>query len=137
MAETIDYRWLDEVGAGSIFFPRGDDRSAPQGAYDLLIPVDEGASVAARFYVHDPGAPSILYFHGNGEVAADHDDIAPLYGQIGVNLFVAEFRGYGQSGGSPTFAHLMGDASPTAAFVHEHLDAGNFSPARYLMGRSL
>ena len=58
--------------------------------------------------------PTILYFHGNGEIAADHDALAPLYRGIGVNLFVAEFRGYGKSSGRPSMAALVGDGSAIA-----------------------
>ncbi|MCZ6545451.1 MAG: alpha/beta hydrolase [Chloroflexi bacterium] len=137
MPQPLDYSPLDRAGAASIFFPRSDTRPAPAGATDLLIDVEPGVAVAARFYVHDPAAPTILYFHGNGEVAADHDDIAPLYHEIGLNLFVAEFRGYGQSGGQPSYASLIADAHPVVERFHSLLDADGFAPQRLVMGRSL
>ncbi len=132
-----DYALLDRAGAASIFFPRTDARPAPPGAIDLRIDVEPGVEVAARFYAHDPAHPTILYFHGNGEVAADHDDIAPLYSEIGVNLFVAEFRGYGQSSGEPSLASLVGDAATIVESFHATLDAQGFADRRFIMGRSL
>ena len=66
--------------------------------------------MGARFYASERSRPTLLYFHGNGEIASDHDDIAPLDHEIGLNLFVAEFRGYGSSGGRPSVAGLIADA---------------------------
>ncbi|MEM7254723.1 MAG: alpha/beta hydrolase [Pseudomonadota bacterium] len=133
----LDYWRLDELGAAAIFFPRTDERPAPPGAEDLAIPLSEQVCLAARFYVTDSAAPTVLYFHGNGEVAADHDDIAPLYHRVSLNLFVAEFRGYGQSTGTPTFNNLVADAHSTLSFFHDLLNDRGFSAHRFVMGRSL
>ena len=135
---TPDYALLDEAGlASAMFYPRPDDQPPPPGASDHLIEVEDGVALGARFYPIDRAAPTLLYFHGNGEVASDHDGIAPLYHEIGVNLFVAEFRGYGRSNGQPTVAALVGDAHPSTAYFHDLLDQLAFSEQRYIMGRSL
>jgi pimeloyl-ACP methyl ester carboxylesterase len=133
-----EYALLDRAGAsGTMFYPRPDPHPAPPGASDHLIEVEPGIAVAARFYAFDPARPTILYFHGNGEIASDHDPLAPLYRQAGANLFVAEFRGYGRSTGSPTLAHLVADAHPIVRHFHEHLDGAGFAGRRFVMGRSL
>ncbi len=133
-----DYGLIDRAGASAaIFYPRPDGVPPPAGATDLLIDVGPGVAVGARFYASDPAQPTILYFHGNGEVASDHDDIAPFYHQAGANLFVVEFRGYGRSGGRPSFAALAGDARPVAARFHAVLDEQGFDGRRFVMGRSL
>ncbi len=137
-AAPPDYGLLDRAGISrQVFFPRRDHVPPPAGASDLLIEVEAGAAVGARFYVADPGLATILYFHGNGEVASDHDDLAPFYQKAGANLFVAEFRGYGRSGGAPTFSDLVGDAHPVAQRFHGLLDEEGFAPSRFIMGRSL
>ena len=133
-----DYALLDQAGlAGAMFYPRPDDGPPPPGASDHMIEVASGVALGARFYPVDPAAPTLLYFHGNGEVASDHDGIAPLYHEIGVNLFVAEFRGYGRSSGRPTVEALVGDAHPAAAYFHDLLDQHGYSERRFIMGRSL
>jgi hypothetical protein len=99
--------------------------------------VAEGVSLGCRLYVAAPQEPSILFFHGNGEIAADYDDIAPLYRRLGANLFVADYRGYGTSTGSPSFATMMADAHAVFRFFQELLAAQDFGGARYVMGRSL
>ena len=134
--DTADYGYLDELGAGAIFFPRPDRRAPPSGAEDLGVPVD-GIELGARFYVAAPEHPTVLYFHGNGEVAPDHDDIAPMYHAIGLNLLVVDFRGYGRSGGVPTFAALLEDTGPVTEWFHALLDERTFSGRRFVMGRSL
>lgn len=136
--DAPNYALLDDVSyIGTMFHPRPDGGPPPPGAEDHLIEVEPGVSLGARFYPTNPGGPSLLYFHGNGEVVSDHDGIAPLYHEIGVNLFVVEFRGYGRSTGNPTVAGLIDDAIPSAAYFHDLLDRGGYSDARFVMGRSL
>ena len=119
-----------------ILYPRADTSPPPEGAEDVAIDVG-GAAIGARFYTFDAAFPTILYFHGNGEVASDHDDISRFYEQARVNLFVAEFRGYGRSTGTPTFAALVGDAHPVVERFHALLDERGFAEPRFVMGRSL
>lgn len=88
-----DYSLLDLTPAGrSMFYPRRDWWPPPVGATDHSIPVDEGVAVAVRFYRYSVIAPTILFFHGNGEVAPEYDETAQFYRQIGVNLIVADYR---------------------------------------------
>src|SRR5690606_37448377 len=110
---TPDYSLLDQIGASaSMFYPRPEAYPPPEGATDVVIDVAPGVHVGTRFYAFDRGFPTVLYFHGNGEIASDHDDIALFYRDIELNLFVAEFRGYGRSNGTPTAAALVADAHP-------------------------
>lgn len=134
--DTLDYGYLDTLGAGMMFFPRQDRRAPPAGAEDLCVPVDD-IELGARFYVGDAAHPTLLYFHGNGEVAADHDDIAPMYHTIGLNLLVVDFRGYGRSNGSPSFRTLVEDSGPVTHWFHALLDERGFAAPRFVMGRSL
>jgi pimeloyl-ACP methyl ester carboxylesterase len=133
----LPYHLLDETGlARMLFFPRPDPVPPPPGAEDLDFQV-EGASLGGRLYLHDPALPTILYFHGNGEVASDHDDIAPFYHDAGANLLVCEFRGYGRSTGRPSFAALIADCAPVVEQFHRLLDARGCATLRYVMGRSM
>src|SRR5690242_1030865 len=106
-SDALDYALLDRLGVSDwIFYPRRDFGPPPAGAEDVHVPVAPGVAVACRFYPADPTLPSVLLFHGNGEVAADYDGIAPLYHRARLNLFVADYRGYGASTGVPSFAAL-------------------------------
>ncbi|MEZ4501571.1 MAG: alpha/beta hydrolase [Dehalococcoidia bacterium] len=136
--EAPDYALLDRAGgAASMFYPRPEDYEPPEGASDHAIEVATGVHIGARWYPRSEARAALLYFHGNGEIASDHDGIAPMYHDIGASLVVAEFRGYGHSNGTPSMAALVGDAHPAAAYFHRLLDAAGFEGARFVMGRSL
>src|SRR4051812_29019211 len=99
MPYHVDYSLLDDSGLSNmIFFPRRESRPPTGGAEDVDIEVAPGVRLGGRFYPANPLWPTILYFHGNGEVASDHDPIAPLYHERAqANLLVVDFRGYGRS----------------------------------------
>ena len=138
MSESPDYSLLDAAGLSSqIFFPRPDHSHAGPSAEDVTLDLGDGVGLGARFYRHRPESPTVLYWHGNGEVVGDHDEIAPMYAEAGANLFVADFRGYGRSGGRPTFANLVADGPRGVRRMLEHLDTRGFGGTRYVMGRSL
>ena len=133
-----DYSLLDRRGlTRGLFYPRRDVSTSPPGATDYRVDVEQGVHVACRFYPVDRSRPALLFFHGNGEVASDYDTVAPAYQGIGANLFVADYRGYGGSGGVPSFASLIADAHPVLARFHAILDEEGFAAERFLMGRSL
>lgn len=65
---------------------RRDRSIIPNGAY----PVTAEAA---------PDLPALLYHHGNGEIAADYDDIAQDYPRLGITLLAIDYRGDGVSKG--------------------------------------
>ena len=111
-----------------LFFPRREDprEVRPQHGATHLIEVDEGTSVGCRFYAAGKDAPNVLYFHGNGEIASDYDYVAPLYRQYEINLFVADYRGYGLSDGDPTCSAMVRDARPIFKDFGSFLKAGGY-----------
>jgi alpha-beta hydrolase superfamily lysophospholipase len=131
----------------ALFHPRRDDRGqagappagAPDvlGTVDVLVPVEADVAVGVRFHLAARQAASILFFHGNGEIAADYDDLGPVYTRAGINFLAADYRGYGRSGGRPTVAAMMRDACAVFRFVREWLAANRFDGPVFVMGRSL
>ena len=123
-----------------IFHPRPDyplTVSAP-GGQPLSIQVEPGVTVAARLYGSGSDAPAIMYWHGNGEIAADYDAIAPLYTRMGITLLVIDYRGYGNSDGTPTCSNLLSDAVAAFGSAGSVFDHHGLTPSRlYVMGRSL
>ena len=96
--------WLldrPEVLAG-LFHPRaGDGPSNRADLLDLRIPLADGVVIGGRCHRADPAAVNVLFFHGNGEIAEDYDDLGPLFARRRINFLVADYRGYGASTGSP------------------------------------
>jgi alpha-beta hydrolase superfamily lysophospholipase len=104
----------------------------------VSVEVEPGISVGGRLYAAGDSAPVILYFHGNGEIAADYDDIAPMYTKMGITLLVMDYRGYGRSDGTPTGSNLLADAAVIFEASEGILAEHDLSPAQvYVMGRSL
>jgi len=118
-----------------IFHPRKAYQQ--KGENDHLIEVEKGMNVGARFHLNNPGAPTILFFHGNGEIAPEYDDIAQMYKQQNINFIIADFRGYGFSNGTPTAENTQSDAHPVLDYVLWHLKKENYIGPLILMGRSL
>ena len=138
----MDYSLLDRPAlVRALFYPREDPKPAPGGALDRFVPVADDVKIRCRYYGGPENRPWILFFHGNGEVASDYDQVAPLYQEKGLHLVVAEFRGYGTSSGRPTFASLIEDAHPLWQAVKEELAARlkepQEEPALFVMGRSM
>jgi alpha-beta hydrolase superfamily lysophospholipase len=119
-----------------IFYPRRDP--PPQDDVPLYpVEVGGGISVVCRFYPAPEGIATILYFHGNGETAGDYDLVSSLYTALGINLFVADYRGYGLSTGEPTISHILHDAHPIFERLREVLREDNHPATIFVMGRSL
>lgn len=114
----------------ALFFPRADTSPTPPGSEDLFVEVPD-----ARLHVRlhpGPRAARLLLFHGNGEVVADYDDLARAFAQAGAALAVVDFRGYGQSSGTPTLRAALDDAGRVLEAV-----ARASSAPLLVMGRSL
>ena len=138
MAEPIDYGAFDLPQISQMmFYPQRMWSPTPAGASDHMVDVDTGVFISARFYPRDKASPSILFFHGNGEIACQYDDIAPYYHEAGANLFAADFRGYGKSTGTPSFSGMVSDARKVYEYFRELLASEGYSGPRFVKGRSL
>lgn len=123
-----------------LFYPRREEawEHGPSSVQVLTVEVQAGIHVGGRLYSAGPEAPLIVYFHGNGEIAADYDDLAPVYNRLGMSLLVADYRGYGVSGGNPTASQLLADAVVVFDSLDDMLADRGLMPSRLcVMGRSL
>lgn len=134
-----DYSKLDRPEILShIFFPQKTSRSAaPAGSQDVAIEVADNISLGCRFFATAPDAPTLVYFHGNGETVPDYDLIAPRYCHHGMNIFIATYRGYGWSDGSPDVTSMFKDADTLWIKVVAWLQQTGYSGPLFVMGRSL
>ena len=121
-----------------LFFPRPDPgRPAPAGSEDLLVELQGGVRLAARYYPTDTSLPTILHFHGNGEIVADYDLLAPAFHAAGCSLVCVDYRGYGRSTGKPTAGTLLADAHAVLDAVVAFLQQRSHGDLLVVMGRSL
>lgn len=133
-----DYTLLDRPDISeAMFYPRWDWDPPDRNASDHSIHVGDQVDLVCRFYAIDKSAPSILYFHGNGEVVSDYDDLGPIYNRFGINLFVVDYRGYGASTGRPSFSTMIADSHTILDFFREFLNSQGYRDCLFVMGRSM
>ncbi|PIE59118.1 MAG: alpha/beta hydrolase [Desulfobulbus propionicus] len=131
---TMDHPAILQV----LFHPRNLSKSAPPAsAVNVDIIADDDIMIGCRVFTAEKSAPTIIFFHGNGEIVADYDDIGAMYQKQGLNFAIADYRGYGWSGGTPLTSTFLHDA--TAAFdqLYAWLNNNNYSGEIFVMGRSL
>ena len=94
----------------NLFFPRRDPSVPPPDSDEIYVEVEKSIRVHVRRYPSEKSKFSLLYFHGNGEIAADYDNIVPYFSALSAELIVADYRGYGKSEGFPTLRKVLDDA---------------------------
>ncbi len=118
----------------NLFFPRPDYSSPPANAEEIYIEVAPEINVHARKFLVPSARFSLIYFHGNGEIVSDYNDLAQVFGAIGGELIVVDYRGYGKSGGFPSLRTVLEDACS----IFDHLKKNNIACSKAcVMGRSL
>lgn len=129
----------DPAIGGAVFFPRPDLPFGPQNpaARDHLFEVESGVATRLRFFAGPSESPTILFFHGNGETGRDYDDAAEAYNRLPATFAVAEYRGYGPCGGTPSLSTFLSDAHASFEETRRILTAEKRSQKLVVMGRSL
>jgi fermentation-respiration switch protein FrsA (DUF1100 family) len=122
-----------------LFHPRPESNRAARNssAQDMLIAVEPGVDVGARFHMAAKTGVNILFFHGNGEIVSDYDELGPVYNQMGINFLAIDYRGYGHSTGQPTVSAMMKDCHVIFLFIKKWLTTNNYAGPLVVMGRSL
>ncbi|HLP61760.1 MAG TPA: alpha/beta hydrolase [Candidatus Deferrimicrobium sp.] len=78
---------------------------------EIFFKTKDGVTLNAWF-IPAPGPKAVaLHCHGNsGNIAERVDNIIKIYYDIGLSLFIFDYRGYGQSQGKPTEKGIYKDA---------------------------
>ncbi len=118
----------------NLFFPRADRLAPPEGTDEIYVEVEPGIEVHVRRHISLTARFSLLYFHGNGEIASDYDEISRAFETIEAELIVCDYRGYGRSGGQPTLRTALQDAHHIYQFLKNN---GKLMDKLCVMGRSL
>jgi pimeloyl-ACP methyl ester carboxylesterase len=138
MSKYIDYSLLNIPAISTLMFhPQKVWFPVPEYAEDIMIPVDDSVSISARFYGYDAELPTVLFFHGNGEIACQFDPVSKDYEFSGTNFLVVDFRGYGLSSGIPSFQNMITDSSKIYRYCVDMLNERGFNTNLFIKGRSL
>ncbi len=142
---------LENIGDGSmpfiddplisnvVFYPRKVKIPTDLGANVkiLNLKINNETNIGGICFMQDKSLPTILMFHGNGEIALDYLHFFKLFFECGVNLTVIDYRGYGWSNGTPFYTCLITDAFPIYEKFKEWMKNEGFHNSLFVMGRSL
>ena len=118
-----------------IFYPR--ESFSVRDEKDILVNVEAGVDVGIRLFLKDRNLPTIIYFHGNAELSQEYDSIAEIYNDYDMNIIVADYRGYGLSGGYPNKDNLHSDSIKIFDYIKFYLKDNKYIGDVIVMGRSL
>ena len=82
----------------------------PANANNYYINVAKDIRIHARRHPNQNANLSLLFFHGNGEIVSDYDNLVEYFSNLGIEFTIADFRGYGKSSGTPTLRASLDDS---------------------------
>ena len=85
------------------------------------LTMTDGIQLDVRHFFEPTRSHTVLFFGGNGFLMATARDLVDALLDIGVNVVMVDYRGYGQSDGTPSVAAIKGDALTVYAFAVEEL----------------
>jgi|CZKI01.1.fsa_nt_gi fermentation-respiration switch protein FrsA (DUF1100 family) len=140
----------------SVVFPGADSQGRPDavippgGDYELVpLRTRDGTTIVAQFGralgpaggpAEDvKGAPTVIFFYGNGAYAAQMGAEFSRFRRLGMNVLLPEYPGYGMSGGKPSERGCYEAADAAYDYLHRRpgIDRGRIVAAGWSMGSSV
>jgi hypothetical protein len=122
-----------------LYFPTKELVATP-AAFDLpfeevLFPAEDGTPLHGWFVPGDSGKPLILFCHGNaGNISHRLENLYLFRRELGVSVFIFDYRGYGRSEGTASEEGTYADGRGAL----EWLENRGWEPKRMIyFGRSL
>lgn len=104
-----------------LFYPeRGQSRSPDELGMEyepVWVTASDGVHTQGWWIPGEASSPVVLMFHGNAGTISDRLENAHALHQLGVTVYMAEYRGYGDSEGTPSERGLYDDARAALAAV--------------------
>ncbi|MFX0071349.1 MAG: alpha/beta hydrolase [Candidatus Hermodarchaeota archaeon] len=132
--------FIDDPRISSVvFYPRKTPipNNLPSKIKTITFKINEDILIGGYCFLQDKTFPTILMFHGNGEVALEYRYFNHLFFECGVNLAVIDYRGYGHSSGNPIYSSLISDALPIYNLFKEWMKENGLRNSLFVQGRSL
>ncbi len=104
-----------------------------ENAREIYLTRENGLQLHALYFSAPKPKGILLYFHGNKGAVDDWGDAATDFTQLGYDLLMPDYRGYGKSGGTPHKGILHKDAMAWYDLLRK-----DFEPEQIILyGRSL
>ncbi|HRP98459.1 MAG TPA: alpha/beta hydrolase [Rhodocyclaceae bacterium] len=122
-----------------VYFPVSALATTPAAhgmAYeDVHFVSDDGLRLHGWFVPADEARGVVLFFHGNAGNVSHRIDSIRIFRDLGLSVFIIDYRGYGHSEGRPSEAGTYRDAQ--AAWRHLRDERGIAAGEIVVFGRSL
>jgi len=110
----------------SVFFPQKEIEFLPDTKRFLFNEVyfqtEDGLTLNGWFFRHPSAKATLLFFHGNGGNICHRLDKILLFRELGLNVFIVDYRGYGKSQGMPSEQGVYKDALAAFDYLAGRLD---------------
>jgi len=122
-----------------IFYPMNELYQTPANwgleYEDVTLNTDDDVQLHGWYIPDRQSKQVLLFFHGNAGNISHRRESIEIFHRLGLNVFIIDYRGYGQSKGKPSEQGLYQDAAAAWRFLTEEkgFDANDV----LIFGRSL
>ena len=122
-----------------IYFPERDLTADPAGIglefEDVALETSDGVTLSAWFIPSDQSRGTLLFFHGNAGNISHRLDSIQVFNRLGLDVLIFDYRGYGESEGTPDEIGTHRDAEAAWRYL---IETRGVDPGRVILfGRSL
>lgn len=139
LAIALTAIYIKYIERRNLFFPFKTIEYTPQAiglSYeDIYFTTEDGKKINGWFVPAKEAKYTILFFHGNGGNLSHRLDKIKIFHDLGLNIFIIDYRGYGKSEGAPSEAGLYLDAKAAYSYLTDNV---NIIPSSIILyGESL
>ena len=106
-----------------VFYPISQMDATPEDwgleYEDIALQAADGARLHGWFVPRADSERVLLFFHGNAGNISHRGDSVAIFHQLGLNVFIIDYRGYGKSEGKPSEIGLYEDARSAWRYLTE------------------
>ncbi len=102
---------------------------------DVTLHTADDVQLHGWYIPHSQSQHALIYFHGNAGNISHRRDSIEIFHRLGLNVFIIDYRGYGQSKHTPSEQGLYQDA--TAGWNYLTKEKGFTNNQILIFGRSL
>ena len=126
--------YIKYIESRSIFFPTKEIELTPSlinlSFEDVYIDTEDKIKINGWFIPHNNAKYTILFCHGNGGNIGHRLDKIAILAEMGLNIFIIDYRGYGRSQGRPNEPGVYLDAKAAYGYL---INKRNIKPEQIIL----
>ena len=119
------YFYMRYLEKKSLYYPTREMEGTPAVSgldyKDVFFTSGENITLHGWFVPAEGARCTVLFFHGNGGNISHRLGKIDFFYRLGINTFIVDYRGYGQSNGSPGEAGFYEDAAAAYRYLRDVL----------------